>query len=501
MAQPENRAADSDTRAFQTFLPPAAPGLDSAGPYLSHNPVSSPFPAPPNAGGAGPSMPSMGPGTTELEVVRGRRAARPQTPRRRGEAVLGRVVSHRRVWGGAVALALILVVPGAAMLPKTVNIADGALTGEGANQAAIKDTPDATQSAEPDPTGTMTTAGALAKAPAAAAAAAAAVSADGTGKAKGKAKNTTRKTAKLPTSGSTGRLNDSESGLGWVSGLFPGRKGVEGVKAFGEWRGAPVDVIVDWSARQTWDELAKPVWTFDQYKGTPYTKVFSIAPIPDGDTSATMDGCAAGDYNDKWVEFGRLIKAAGIDDETVIRLGWEFNISGTRWATGDANQFIQCWKQIVSSAESTAPALLWDWNVNIGKGSAMPDARDAYPGDDWVDIVGVDSYDMWPPVTDEASWASHYSGAYGLKFWSDFARDHGKRLSIPEWGVYPNNAESSGGDNPYYIEKMHGFFKEEGAHLAYESYFNENDGYYAGSLHAPEQNPAAAAQYLRDLAR
>jgi hypothetical protein len=98
-------------------------------------------------------------------------------------------------------------------------------------------------------------------------------------------------------------------------------------------------------------------------------------------------------------------------------------------------------------------------------------------------------------VTDEASWATHYSAQFGLKFWSDFARQHGKRLSVPEWGIYPGNAGPNGGDNPYYIEKMAEFFRSEGSHLAYECYFNEDADYIRASLFEPAQNPAAAAKY------
>ena len=131
----------------------------------------------------------------------------------------------------------------------------------------------------------------------------------------------------------------------------------------------------------------------------------------------------------------------------------------------------------------------------------MTDARKAYPGDAYVDIVGIDSYDMWPGVTSEADWAAQYSGPYGLKFWADFAAAHGKQLSIGEWGNYPGPATSgqSGGDNPFYIAKMMGFFRSQGSNLAYEAYFNESASYFAGAIFAPAQVPAASAQYQRSL--
>jgi hypothetical protein len=437
---------------------------------------------------------STGPITTELGVIRGRRATRPQTSRRRAELAVGRTMSNRRIWGGALAIALVLVVPGASMLQSSVSVSDGTLSGTGADLSALQ-YPDATRFARPDVA--ETTAAARARAKAKAKATAKATEAE---KVQAPKTKTKKKSSKAPSVGNTGRITNDLSGLPWPSGVFSRGQGASGVKAFGEWRGAPVDVVIDWPARQTWDDIVNPDWLYKTWQNTPYTKVFGVAPVPEADGSATMAGCAAGDYNDKWRQFGTNIKNAGLDDETVIRLGWEFNGDWYKWQASDPGQFAECWRQIVSSAESTAPALLWDWNVNRGKGASVTDARKAYPGDAYVDIVGIDSYDMWPGVTNQADWAAQYSGPYGLKFWSDFATDHGKRISVAEWGVYPgpSSGGSSGGDNAFYIAKMQGFFKSQGSHLAYESYFNESAAYVAGSLFSPTQNPAAAAKY-KDL--
>src|SRR4030095_3058110 len=127
---------------------------------------------------------------------------------------------------------------------------------------------------------------------------------------------------------------------------------------------------------------------------------------------------------------------------TIIRLGWEFNGDWYKWAAYDPGAFAGCFRKIVGAAEQTAPGLRWDWTVNRGPGQSVRDARDAYPGDAFVDIVGIDSYDIWPGVSDDPSCAVHLNGPYGLKFWADFAAQHGKKLSVPEWGVYPGTAQA-----------------------------------------------------------
>jgi hypothetical protein len=292
----------------------------------------------------------------------------------------------------------------------------------------------------------------------------------------------------------------NRSGLPWASGAYiPGSSPAKAL-AFGAWRGRPMDVVVDWPARQTWSDVVAPTWLYQAWAGTPYTKVFGVPPIPEGDGS-TLAACAAGAYDQKWVAFGSNIKAAGLDDETIIRLGWEFNGNWYKWAADAPMTFRACWRHIYAAAESTAPNLRWEWTVNRGRGQAVNDARLAYPGDAYLDYVGIDSYDAWPAANDEAGWQQQYAAPLGLKFWADFARIHHKGFAVPEWGVFPGTATAghNGGDNAFYIAKMEAFFRSLGSNLAYESYFNDNLSYYAGSLYAPAQNPRAAAQYVKEL--
>jgi hypothetical protein len=292
-------------------------------------------------------------------------------------------------------------------------------------------------------------------------------------------------------------LVSSRSGLPWASGVYTPGGSPSAYESFGTWRGSQIDVATMWAARRTWQDVINPDWLYRAWSGTPMTKVIGVAPIPEGDPSATLARCAQGRYNDKWAQFAQNIKAAGMDDESIIRLGWEFNGNWYKWSARNPADFVGCWRHIVGTAKKIAPALRWDWTVNAGAGQSLRDARAAWPGDDYVDVVGVDSYDVWPGVTSEATWEAHLTGPYGLNFWRDFAVAHGKPLSVPEWGVYPgtSHAGHNGGDNALYISKMHAFFTANASVMAYESYFNESAPYYAGSLFAPTQNPRAAAAY------
>jgi hypothetical protein len=292
------------------------------------------------------------------------------------------------------------------------------------------------------------------------------------------------------------------SGLGWDSGAYvPGSDPVQ-YQRFADWRGRPLDVVVDWPARHTWSDIIDPAWLYRAWSGSPLTKVFGVGMIPD-DGAATMTGCAAGEYDARWRQFGTNIAAAGLADSTIIRLGWEFNTDAYRWSATDPQVYAACWRHVVTSAESTAPGLRWEWAVNRGPGATLPDPRAAYPGDDYVDIVGVDAYDVWPTAHTEADWAVQYSGPYGLKFWADFAAAHAKKLSVPEWGTVSGTLDDAGhtdGDNPFYVDHMVQFFRSLGTALAYEAYFNQGDSECGCAIYDPVLNPRAATAYRSALA-
>jgi hypothetical protein len=116
----------------------------------------------------------------------------------------------------------------------------------------------------------------------------------------------------------------------------------------------------------------------------------------------------------------------------------------------------------------------------------------AYPGNNYVDIVGVDSYDFWPPTTTAGGWQSQLNGSYGLQYWFNFASAHGKKFSVPEWGLQPT-ASDGAGDDPAYISDMYNFFASNSGILAFESYFNDT----GSSLYGPDQYPNSAAEYAK----
>lgn len=291
-------------------------------------------------------------------------------------------------------------------------------------------------------------------------------------------------------------LTGTLSGHSWASGAYLPAATPATAAAFGAWRGAPLDVVTAWGNRATWNDITSPTWLYQRWQGAPQTIALGVAMLPEGVPGVSLQACAAGSYNAYWRQFGATIASYGLG-KSVIRLGWEFNGDWYAWQATDPAAFAGCWRQAVTAARTTAPALHWDWNVNRGVSAGLPDPALAYPGDNYVTTIGVDSYDMWPAATTDANWQKQLNGTQGLNYWLTFAKSHGKQLAIPEWGNMTTGG-NPGGDNPAYVTDMLGFFKANAASIAYESTFqgpstggNYGTGTTWGGTATPVPNAAA----------
>jgi hypothetical protein len=271
-------------------------------------------------------------------------------------------------------------------------------------------------------------------------------------------------------------------------GVFTGAE-PERVQAFEEWLGRDVAYVVDFSSRQTWTDIAQPQAQIDTWKDLPYRKVYSVALLPD-DPADTIQRGATGEYNPYYAELAQRLVAGGQED-AILRLGWEFNLADSRWSTDDTAAFIAYWRHVVTTMRAEpGQQFQFDWNPN--NGDTKYDAVKYYPGSDVVDYIGVDAYDVswkrnsypYPDPCDstclttrqKTAWdTAIYGGARGLRFWSDFARQQGKPLSLPEWGLWQRQDQHGGGANADYIRRMGAFIADPANRVAYQAYF-EFDG-------------------------
>ena len=193
-------------------------------------------------------------------------------------------------------------------------------------------------------------------------------------------------------------------------------------------------------------------------------------------------------------DFARQLVDAGYGN-AIIRLASEHDIPGSRWASEiDYVKFKSAFRAAVDAMRSVAPNIQIDFNsirLSFGKGpEAGSRIVNAYPGDNWVDYIGVNVYDQGPacdpigvPAGRTCGWRDPQAvfntiHKPGLDTAKAFAIAHGKRISLPEWGLSGGGYKAKGecgGDNPVFIANIHDWLSAvPAANLGYASYFEGN---------------------------
>jgi hypothetical protein len=220
---------------------------------------------------------------------------------------------------------------------------------------------------------------------------------------------------------------------------------------------------------------------------------YGVAMLPGHVAGVSLQACANGTYNAYWRQFGSVITSYGLGN-SIIRLGWEFNGNWYIWHATQPATWARCWRQVVTSARTTAPGLQWDWNVSRGVSSGLADPTQAYPGNAYVSMIGVDSYDWWPAALSAAGWQAQLNGKQGLNYWLAFAEAHSEQLSVPEWGNV-GRGPLAAGDDPLYVQDMRAFFAANATRIAFEANFQGDPASTGGSYGAGTTVPKAAAAY------
>lgn len=314
-------------------------------------------------------------------------------------------------------------------------------------------------------------------------------------------------TATAPQTSAAVRLfGTPRSGLPWHSGAWTGgRLDQAGIESFGTFRGRAMDFATIYSDKDSYQHMASNTWPMTTWGSFAGKLNYGLALLP-SNGEGSLSSIANGQQDWVWRSIATNLKNAGHGD-AMVRVGWEYNIPDWRWhaTTSTVGTYKQAYRRVVQTMRSLAPGLTFEFGVNCGSG--LPGSSDrlaaltqGYPGDDVVDLVGCDVYDWWTTKGfDDASWRNVMRAPYGpgVQDIADFARAHGKGASFGEWGLARQSNGNGGGDNPYFIEHMFGFFQANKDVVALECYFDEPDGYIANSL-STGQNPRAAQRY-RDV--
>jgi hypothetical protein len=204
--------------------------------------------------------------------------------------------------------------------------------------------------------------------------------------------------------------------------------------------------------------------------------------------------CALGHFNGYARQLGTSLVAAGLEN-TVIRLGsemngkWESDFVGT--TAVEQKLWAKCFSnEVVSLRQVPGGHFLVDWNVNACTGNYP--YPNYYPGNSYVDIMGVDVYDVGckSPYT-RFTFPNLASEPLGLDHFEAFAAAKGKPMSLPEWGL----ATIPAGDDPAYVNGIGSTVKSRD--YAFQTYFDGGGGHGSKSLALSSRTPLAVAAYRR----
>ena len=174
----------------------------------------------------------------------------------------------------------------------------------------------------------------------------------------------------------------------------------------------------------------------------------------------------------------------------------------------NVDDYKKSFRLMASVLRENCPSCLIAWSPNNASSPGAAPLETAYPGDDVVDVISVDSYNAnGNTIVDSPAAWQKYAAAQkgpepvGVETWRQFAEGHGKALGLPEWGLNPGYG---GGDNPDYIRGMNAWLTEHAARpgeqnlagkILYESYFNVRHQGKDGFLIKDGPNPRSGQVY------
>ncbi|MFT2017190.1 glycoside hydrolase family 26 protein [Streptomyces sp. 796.1] len=167
------------------------------------------------------------------------------------------------------------------------------------------------------------------------------------------------------------------------------------------------------------------------------------AGVSDREVRGLLRRGAGGEFDRHFRTLGERLVRLGAPD-TVLVLGWEMNgLTYTGRCAPDPRAWRTYWRRIVTTMRAV-PGQRFRFDFAPSRGEDAIGWTTCYPGDDVVDIIGMDSYDQ-PPGEE---FADYVNQPYGLRHQVEFAAAHGKPVSYPEWGLFRN------GDNPDFVRGM-----------------------------------------------
>jgi hypothetical protein len=297
---------------------------------------------------------------------------------------------------------------------------------------------------------------------------------------------------------------------------------LSGLPAYQGWLGRAVGAsqIAQGTHAETWEEfpnLPRSLydwvgWQRANPRGRWATMIMNMFPgdknvrIPPEQIAANLQAGARGDFDQYFLAKAANMVQAGLG-RTYIAIGneaqgnWNFQQYGP-----DVVAWKAYWRRIANIFHAASPKFKTAFVMGIQaftqdlEGNPVPIDR-AWPGDDVVDVAGIDFFDGNYGYYDDSrpyseQWASIWEHVivadnpprnnYGLNWWARFNAAHGNKPFVMQtWGL------NKAGDNTYLIQRLYEWLATH--HVAYANYFDVG----GVSLSASTRFPNASALYQR----
>jgi hypothetical protein len=292
-------------------------------------------------------------------------------------------------------------------------------------------------------------------------------------------------------------------------GLHMGSDGeITQYQNFSNWLGKPVTYRLTFLDGSSWSTIASPYILGSSTKhwlaSSPNRyEVISVPLMPYSGHQDMLGAIANGAYDSYYKELAQnLATKTGAPQRIILRLGWELNGKWYPWSAVDAAaEYKAAYRHVVKVMRSKCNVLRFEWNVGWGTNPKF-DWTTAYPGDDVVDVVGMDVYDQW-----NSGWNNLLNAYEGLAFFRNFAHKHGKSEAYAEWGLSVQPSPIGHGDDTAFVQEMYNWIQAGGSNVLYANYWNTkatnspNGIIYSDSAPVRVTVPKSAALYKKLFSR
>lgn len=288
-----------------------------------------------------------------------------------------------------------------------------------------------------------------------------------------------------------------KSGLEFNSLVF--RSTREETLEFGRRRGVPMDGLLYFTPRQSWQDLRYHPDGQQQMLDEGMIVVTSMPHAPESEGEVMNERGANDGYRDEQRALGKWMADNGFNSSThALRIDWEANGDWYHWSANRPGG----WQALREAIKNCVINLRaggctknpFDLCYNKGPNQSGA-AYEFFPGAEYIDIVGIDQYDMWAPSFNDEDWEREMAKGPSARTNAAFAAEHGIQWSWDEGGNTHGDS-NQGGDNPTYWRLRRAEIQRNIANIAWDNTY-DHEGAPASLAHDFEHNPQSWPVYKR----